>query len=347
MGIQQLSVLSAALRLGQEFTTADLVRESGASPDAVRKTFQRYNDYFMVVREKGVAVSGGAARVRVLTDAGREAIECGLAEARDAFMPEPPSPEMTEPSGDSGSLLAIERVLFNLVPRSSPQARGILLEEALSHLNFGLGQAKRTADTANAIRLGTLGRTLSCVKAMHRAAEELATRLAVVRAASVRAITEALLNADAAAQFRDQRPTTGFHTGFEHLAAARREASEEADDVVRRLLDLEREPGWCIALGFSGDVFMKSERNMLELRLGHKTAELGLDVLKPTLQAAGSVDHQETDKARGRGIDVTVRKSYCFRTLASSRYASDLATRAQNGRAALDSVRRSRSEREK
>src|SRR5438270_12556296 len=110
MGIRRLSVLSAAVRLGREFTTADLVRESGASPDVVRKTFQRCESYFKVVPKKGDASSSGAAKVRSLTDVGREAIERDLAEAREAFTPEPAWPEEIE--GDPAAVLAVERVLF-------------------------------------------------------------------------------------------------------------------------------------------------------------------------------------------------------------------------------------------
>jgi hypothetical protein len=129
MKLGQYRVLSAVLRLDGEFTTADLVRETGVSPAVVRKTYERYAQFFTEVRSEKSGPLGGQRKVRRLT--AREELALELSQTRSHIeLPSPPH----GPNGEPLGLLAAERVFYDLALTSDNEERRRLVREAQSHL---------------------------------------------------------------------------------------------------------------------------------------------------------------------------------------------------------------------
>ncbi len=269
MGIQQLAVLSATLRLENEFTTADVVREAGVSPDVVRKTFQRYAHCFRVLRADNLPASGGTANIRSLTELGRKEIADAAAEARQALPVRPQPPDRSKgPGGEPAGLLGAEQVLYELVTASGPRGRSTLLDEVRSLLDFGASEIRRSPDQVNAARLAASLQVYRVIGSLHLAAEKLVSRLEQPLAGEVRELAESVLSPRASGQAGGKRGRLASVPGISRLVAARTKAAAEADEVARLLLEVGSQAGWCAAVGKPDGIWTASESQFLQAQFG-------------------------------------------------------------------------------
>ena len=260
MNLHQFRVLNAVLQLPQQFTTSDLVRESGVSDEVVRKTYQRYERFF-------TTVAMGKPKVRSLTSAGRKEL---LQELRQSQSRLPPPPAAHGPEGEPLGLAGAERVLYELIPASDAASRTPLLREARSHLELA-DQEREQADepTQNVtveVRLDAVRRMLGYVEVLHRAKQQLENRAPDADLSSVDALATALINAAAAQKFSRQPNSRSMCTGLLDLLALRARAPVETKHIARAFLELTKEPAWCKAIGIPDVFWTPQEETVLGTR---------------------------------------------------------------------------------
>jgi hypothetical protein len=271
MNLHQFRVLSALLGPQTEFTTGDLVRMTGVSPEVVRKTYQRYDRFFTVVREESSGPSGGRRKVRTLTPVARVELEKELLASR-SLLPPPPLPHGAE--GEPLGLVAAEQTFYDGVPACGREKRRLLLIEARSYLEL-TEQAFASASDADlssdhsppsaafAVRLEALQRMLGYADVLDSAQGSLRDKkVPEQNIAKVDLLATALLNAKAAKEYAFRDPSSR-QVEMAGLLASRLDAPGETERIARCLLGLGRESAWCRALGISGPFWTKQEENQL------------------------------------------------------------------------------------
>ena len=204
MNLQQFRVLDAAIRLMDPFTTDDLCRESGASKDVVRKTYQRYAAHFETVGQVNLD-SGGRSALRRLTEYGRVLLLTEI-DASRKHLQAPPAPQ--GPEGEPLSLLAAERILYELIPIVDRAARGDLIEEAAGLIELAtvslpslepVGDSLSPAqNTAIRSRLSSVRSMCEQVELVHQSVEKV-THIGVAQ--RIAGLADRVLSADVARTF--------------------------------------------------------------------------------------------------------------------------------------------------
>jgi hypothetical protein len=258
MNLHQFRVLGAVLRLSDRFTTLDLVREAGVSAEVVRKTYQRYEQFFTVV-------TATKQKVRSLTPPGPEEILKELRQSQ-SLLPPPPA---RNPEGEPLGLAGAERVLYELIPASNANGRALLLREARLHLELAEQEREMTDEpplsVAVEVRLDAVRRMLDCVEVLHGAKSLLEKPAPDTNLASIEVLSTALINSSAAQQF-SQLKSESLRAGLLDLLDLRASASEETDRIASALLALAKEPAWCKGLGIPGAFWTAQEETLLETR---------------------------------------------------------------------------------
>jgi hypothetical protein len=260
MNLHQFRVLAAVFSGPAEFTTADLMRATGVSPEVVRKTYQRYDQFFRVVREEKSGPSGGIRKVRTLTPAGRENLARDLSDGR-SLLPPPPFPQ--GPEGEPLGLVAAERTFYESVPAADREERTLLLAETRSHVELATRacalaaenetlSVRRPPSAALEVRLNALRRMLNCAEVLHTANTVLRDKEDPKHESyEIDLLTEAFLNAQMASEYH-ARVDTRETNRLVNLLALRSQAPQEVERVIRALRMMGSEPAWCKALGVPG-----------------------------------------------------------------------------------------------
>jgi hypothetical protein len=261
MNLQQFRVLSAMLRM-PEFTTAELIRESGASPDVVRKTFQRFRSEFLVVRLEESELSGRKQKVRTLTSAARERLTVEL--ARDRSLIPPPDPARTK-TGDLVYLLMAERAFYEDLPGMEPAEHVSIIGQTKSYLRIATQQARllKNPDLSETVerRRQALEKILHSVEALHDAYGIVNQNLPS-HAGQLLALLSMALNTSAA-----QEKLRNVESGISILGclqAIGSRAPKEAKEMAAALVHLGQDPTWQKSLHISRPLWTSAERDLLE-----------------------------------------------------------------------------------
>jgi hypothetical protein len=286
MNLHQFRVLSAVLRLPDQFTTPDLVREAGVSAEVVRKTYQRYTHLFTV---EEVA----KPKVRSLTPEGREKLLHELKQNRSHL---PPPPVSRGPEGEPLGLAAAERVLYELIPASNPDECAPLIREVRSHLELADQECWSPEGDgltiAVEVRLEAAKRMLQKVEVLHdtRAQAQLERRIRDTDLSNVSALAGAVINAMAAQDFARSRQQDPVYVcdGLSDLFILHERAPEESNRIADAMA-LAKEPAWCKALGIKGSFWNSYEATALEMAshiasLDNAAKYFVMESLEPVLQ---------------------------------------------------------------
>jgi hypothetical protein len=138
----EFQILSAAFGLPLEFTIGEVARAAGVSAEVARRTCQRYEHFFTVVREETSELHGMKRRKLSLSGRNREKLAEQLSRVRSQLEP-PASPRGRK--GEPLGLTAAERLVYDLLPNSEGIERRRLLREARAYLEV----AEQDSDVAD------------------------------------------------------------------------------------------------------------------------------------------------------------------------------------------------------